>query len=82
MSDHTETMEAFFTEADTQGYSAEGIHNLNRARDIILREHGLDSAAFPLDVREEIDRNMRDRLTAFGSDLSVPALLRSWNQNI
>jgi hypothetical protein len=71
---------AFFNPKNTPGYSGNGLRNLNRAREIIIEEYGLDMGALPPSVVEEMDRKMRDRLTRYGSDLPVRTLLLSWSQ--
>lgn len=71
---------AFFNSDNTPGYSGDGLRNLNRAREIIIEEHGLDMPNLPQSVADEMDRKMRDRLTRYGSDLPVRTLLQAWSR--
>jgi hypothetical protein len=69
---------SFFNASNTPGYSTAGLRSLNRAREIIMAEHGLDMEALPADVVIEIDQHVRDRLTRYGADMPVRALLACW----
>ena len=72
---------AFFNADNTPGYSGDGSRNLNRAREIIMEERGLDMD-LPNHVIAEIDQRMRDRLTnTHGRNLSVRMLLALWQED-
>ena len=65
-----------YTHANTPGYTDAGLRALNRARDIIVREHGYDMACLPDHITAEIEACIRDRLTnTHGRNLSVRMLL-------
>lgn len=72
---------SFFNADNTPGYSGSGLRNLNRAREIIMEEHGLDMD-LPSQVTAEIDQRMRERLTnTTGRNLSVRMLLALWAED-
>lgn len=70
---------AFFNRVNTPGYTDAGLAALNRARNIIIEDHGLEMPGLPDAVREEIDAKIRDRLTnTHGRNLGVRMLLALW----
>lgn len=74
-------MTDFFTAANTPGYTDAGLRNLNRAREVIMEERGLDMD-LPSHVAAEIDQRMRDRLTnTHGHNLGVRMLLALWAES-
>jgi hypothetical protein len=65
-----------YTQENTPGYSDDGLAALNRAHEIIVREHGYDMDGLPAAVSAEITQSLRDRLTnTHGKNLSVRMLL-------
>lgn len=71
---------SFFNAENTPGYSEDGLRALNRARTIIIQEHGL-AMDLPSQVTAEIDQRLRARLTnTTGRNLSVRMLLALWGE--
>lgn len=67
---------SFFNDETTPGYTSDGLRALNKARFIIIEEHGYDMDCLPETIVAEINQSIRDRLTnTHGKNLSVRMLL-------